>query len=40
MYVEQQPWATKTRNKPSILLMDANPDRCALRRKIMALLRG
>ena len=37
MYVEQQPWATKTRNKPSILLMDANPDRCALRRKIMAL---
>ena len=37
MHVGQQPLATKTRNKPSILLMDANPDRCALRRKIMAL---
>jgi hypothetical protein len=37
MHVGQQPSATKTRNKPSIFLMDANPDRCALRRKVMAL---
>jgi hypothetical protein len=37
MHVGQQPSAAKTRNKSTILLMDGNPDRCALRRKIMAL---
>ena len=35
--VGQQPSATKTRNKPSILLMDANSERRALRKRIMAL---
>src|SRR6516162_11512774 len=37
MHVGQRPSLINTRDKPSILLMDANPDRCALRRKIMAL---
>ena len=37
MHVRQQPSVTKTRNKPSILLMDANSERRALFKKIMAL---
>jgi len=37
MQVGQQPSATKTRKKPSILLMDTNSERRALRKKIMAL---
>jgi len=35
--VRQQPSATKTRNKLSILLMDGNSERRALRMRIMAL---
>jgi CheY-like chemotaxis protein len=35
--VGQQPSATKTRNKLSILLMDGNSERRALRKRIMAL---
>ena len=37
MHVGQQPSVTKNRNKPSILLMDANSERRALRERIMAL---
>ena len=37
MHVGPQSSVTKTRNKPSILLMDANSERRALRKKIMAL---
>jgi len=36
MHVGQQPSATKAGNKPSILLMDANSERRALRKRIMA----
>ena len=35
--VGQQPSATKTRNKLSILIMDGNSERRALRKRIMAL---
>jgi hypothetical protein len=37
MNVGHQPSATKTRNKLSVLLMDANSERRALRKRIMAL---